>query len=183
MLSVEALDKIHFCLDLLIEQGYIEYEENLKELMKILLESIILSAMIKKCGRWFGIMESKSLFQMEQQSGIQGISLTKPESVDELATLNSVIRLMAQERGAEQPLNKFARFKEDISLWYSEMDHYGLTQEEQKILEPVIKISYGICEAQEKFMQLVQMPECGGFDLTWADRLRKSIAKKKSSRV
>lgn len=28
------------------------------------------------------------------------------------------------------------------------------------------------------FMQLVQMPECGGFDLTWADRLRKSIAKK-----
>lgn len=28
------------------------------------------------------------------------------------------------------------------------------------------------------FMKLVQMPECGGFDLTWADRLRKSIAKK-----
>ena len=28
------------------------------------------------------------------------------------------------------------------------------------------------------FMQLVQMPECGGFNLTWADRLRKSIAKK-----
>ena len=27
-------------------------------------------------------------------------------------------------------------------------------------------------------MQLVQMPECGGFDLTWADSLRKSIAKK-----
>lgn len=28
------------------------------------------------------------------------------------------------------------------------------------------------------FMKLVQLPECGGFDLTWADRLRKSIAKK-----
>ncbi len=28
-------------------------------------------------------------------------------------------------------------------------------------------------------MSLVQMPECGGFDLTWADRLRKSIATKK----
>lgn len=27
-------------------------------------------------------------------------------------------------------------------------------------------------------MMLVQLPECGGFDLTWADRLRKSIAKK-----
>lgn len=28
-------------------------------------------------------------------------------------------------------------------------------------------------------MQLVQIPECGGFNLSWADRLRKSIAKKK----
>lgn len=27
-------------------------------------------------------------------------------------------------------------------------------------------------------MTLVQIPECGGFDLNWADRLRKSIAKK-----
>ena len=27
-------------------------------------------------------------------------------------------------------------------------------------------------------MQLVQLPECGGFSLTWADKLRKSIAKK-----
>lgn len=27
-------------------------------------------------------------------------------------------------------------------------------------------------------MQLVQLPELGGFDLTWADKLRKSIAKK-----
>lgn len=28
------------------------------------------------------------------------------------------------------------------------------------------------------FMMLVQLPECGGFDLNFADRLRKSIAKK-----
>ena len=27
-------------------------------------------------------------------------------------------------------------------------------------------------------MQLVQLPELGGFNLTWADRLRKAIAKK-----
>lgn len=115
---------------------------------------------------------------MEKQSGIQGIALTHPQSVDDLATLNSVIRLMAQEKGAEQPLNKYARFKDDISLWYEEMEAYGLTKEEQKLLEPIVKISYGICESQERFMQLVQLPECGGFDLTWADSLRKSIAKK-----
>ena len=129
---------------------------------------------------WKMIWEHKvsSLFQMEQQSGIQGIALTHPKSVDDLAVLNSVIRLMAQERGAEQPLNKFARFKENIDLWYDEMRRYGLSEKEIEVLEPVVKISYGICESQEKFMQLVQLQECGGFNLTWADKLRKSIAKK-----
>ena len=39
-------------------------------------------------------------------------------------------------------------------------------------------MSYGLCIAQEQFMELVQLPELGGFSLTWADKLRKSIAKK-----
>jgi DNA polymerase-3 subunit alpha len=58
------------------------------------------------------------------------------------------------------------------------MDNYGLKPEEQELLKPIVGLAYGICESQEKFMQLVQLPECGGFDLSWADRLRKSIAKK-----
>ena len=178
LLSVEAMDKIHICLDLLCEQGYIERKDTLKETY----ENVIgIYKLVREAPQMWQMVwnhEIHSLFQMEKQSGIQGIALTHPQSVDDLAVLNSVIRLMAQEKGAEQPLNKFARFKNDISLWYEEMDKYGLTKEEQKLLEPVVKLSYGISESQEKFMQLVQMPECGGFDLTWADSLRKSIAKK-----
>jgi len=120
----------------------------------------------------------QALFQMEQQSGIRGIALTHPKSVEDLAHLNSVIRLMAQEKGAETPLEKYARFKQDITLWYKEMSDYGLTQKEQDLLKPYLSGSYGICESQEGFMQLVQIPECGGFDLNFADKLRKSIAKK-----
>ena len=178
LLSVEALDKMHVCLDLLSEQGFIEEKPTLKETYESVINIYKLEREDKEM--WQMIWEHKinSLFQMEQQSGIQGIALTKPESVDDLATLNSVIRLMAQEKGAEQPLNKFARFKKNPELWYMEMTAAGLTKAEQKLLEPVVKLSYGICESQEGFMQLVQMPECGGFDLTWADRLRKSIAKK-----
>jgi hypothetical protein bsubsN3_22609 len=85
---------------------------------------------------------------------------------------------MAQEKNGEQPIDKYARFKNDISLWYKEMQEAGLTEHEQKLLEPILGISYGICESQEKIMVLVQMPECGGFDLNYADSLRKSIAKK-----
>lgn len=172
------MDKIHICLDLLCEQNYIEKKETLRDTY----ESVIgIYNLVREAPQMWQMVwnhEIQSLFQMEKQSGIQGIALTHPQSVDDLAVLNSVIRLMAQEKGAEQPLNKFARFKNDIQLWYDEMDKYGLTKEEQKLLEPVVKLSYGISESQEKFMQLVQMPECGGFDLTWADKLRKSIAKK-----
>ena len=178
LLSVEAMDKIHICLDLLSDQGYIERKETLKDTYESVIGIYNLERDAPDMWKMVWNHEIQSLFQMEKQSGIQGIALTHPQSVDDLAVLNSVIRLMAQEKGAEQPLNKFARFKNDISLWYDEMDKYGLTKEEQKLLEPVIKLSYGISESQEKFMQLVQMPECGGFNLTWADKLRKSIAKK-----
>ena len=58
------------------------------------------------------------------------------------------------------------------------MERYGLGEDERKILEPVLGMSYGLCIAQEQFMELVQLPELGGFSLTWADKLRKSIAKK-----
>ncbi len=177
-LSVEAMDKIHTCIDLICDNGYAERKATLKETYESLIGIYNLERTAPEM--WKMIWEHKitSLFQMEQQSGVQGIALTHPESVDDLATLNSVIRLMAQEKGAEQPLNKYARFKENIEFWYKEMDDYGLTKEEQQLLEPIIKISYGMCESQERFMQLVQLPECGGFSLVWADKLRKSIAKK-----
>ena len=178
LLSVEALDKMHICLDLLAEQNYIDGAAALRDMYETSIGIYNLERKAPSMWEMVWNHEIQSLFQMEKQSGIQGIALTRPQSVDDLAVLNSVIRLMAQEKGAEQPLNKFARFKDDIDLWYDEMKSYGLTEDEMKILEPVVKISYGICESQEKFMTLVQMPECGGFNLTWADRLRKSIAKK-----
>ena len=178
LLSVEALDKMHVCLDLLCDQGYIDRYNTLKETYDKYLGIYNIEREDPRMWNMVWNHEIQALFQMEKQSGIQGIALTRPESVDDLAVLNSVIRLMAQDKGAEQPLNKYARFKEDISLWYDEMDKYGLTEAEMKLLEPLLKSSYGICESQEKFMSLVQLPECGGFNLGWADRLRKSIAKK-----
>ena len=177
-LSVEAMDKIHTCLDLLIKDGLVEEKGSLKETYESVLDIYKIDRTSPEM--WKMLQEHKilSLFQMEKQSGIQGISLTKPNSIDDLATLNSMIRLMATDKNSEPPLTKYAQFKKDISLWYKEMDRYGLTKQEQKILEPILLPSCGICESQEGFMQLVQIPECGGMDLTWADRLRKAVAKK-----
>ena len=178
MLSVEALDKIHNCIDLLCDNGYIDRQPTLRETYEQYLNIYKLEREDPKMWEMVWNHEIQALFQMEKQSGIQGIALTHPESIDDLAVLNSVIRLMAQGKDEEQPLSKYARFKNDITNWYREMDNHGLTKEEQQLLIPVVGQAYGICESQEKFMSLVQMPECGGFDLTWADKLRKAIAKK-----
>lgn len=149
MLSVEALDKIHNCIDLICDYGYAERKETLKETYESIVGIYNLERTAPEMWKMIWNHEIMSLFQMEKQSGIQGIALVHPQSVDDLATLNSVIRLMAQEKGAEQPLNKFARFKKNINLWYQEMSDYGLTDAEMKILESIVKISYGICESQE----------------------------------
>ena len=178
LLSVEAMDKMHICLDLLCEYGYVERKATLRETYESTIGIYNLERENQDMWHMVWNHDIQSLFQMEKQSGIQGIALTKPESVDDLAHLNSIIRLMAQEKGGEMPLNKYARFKENIQLWYDEMRDFGLKPSEMKILEPIIKGSYGICESQEAFMQLVQIPECGGFDLNFADKLRKAIAKK-----
>jgi len=178
LLATDAMSKIQECLELLVDKNKIEWQGSLRDTYEKYIGVYNLERYAEDM--WKLLWEHKviSAFQFERESGKQALALIKPYSVDDLAVLNSVIRLMAQEKGAETPLNKFARFHEDINEWYQEMEDYGLTEEEQKVLEPVLKTSFGICESQEKFMQLVQLPECGGFSLSWSDKLRKSVAKK-----
>lgn len=178
VLSVEALDKIHNCIDLLCEYGYAEKKPTLKETY----ENIVGIYNLERNNpeMWKLIWEHKieNLFQMEQQSGIQGIALIKPKSVDELATLNSVIRLMASEKGAELPLNMWVRYRKDKNQWIREMKQYGLSQQEIDWLSNYSDITEGIAESQECLMKLVQEPELGGNDLNFADKCRKGLAKK-----
>ena len=178
LLSVEAADKIHTCLDLLVEQGYIEKKATLRETYENALGVYKINRDDEKMWDMVQNHEIVSLFQMEQQSGVRGIALTHPRSVDELAVLNSVIRLMATEKGAESPLDKYSRFRSNPKAWDKEMFDMGLTPKERQIMHRELDISDGMSITQEQFMQLVQLPECGGWDLQFADKLRKSIAKK-----
>lgn len=178
LLSVEAMDKIHNCIDLLCDHGYAERKATLRETY----ESIVGVYNIERNDpkMWDMVLKHQigSLFQMEQQSGIQGIAIAKPRSIDELAVLNSVIRLMAPEPGAEQPLNMWARYRRNIGEWYDEMRAYGLTSDEIDWLSHHPAIHDGICESQEGLMSLVQDARVGGNDLSFADKCRKAIAKK-----
>lgn len=172
------MDKIHTCLDLICDYGYAERKATLRETYESIVGIYNLERDDPKM--WQMVIDHKieSLFQMEKQSGIQGIALAKPHSVDELAVLNSVIRLMASEKGAEQPLNMWSRYRANINEWYKEMREYGLNEEQIEWLAHSSAIHNGICESQEGMMALVQEPLLGGHDLTFADKCRKAIAKK-----
>lgn len=176
-LSIDALDKIRITLDLLVEYGYVDPEPTLKETYEKVLGVYNLERDDPEMWKMLWNHEVLSAFQFDQQSGLQGLALAKPTSVDDLAVINSVIRLMGQ-RGQEQPIGKFARFKKDPTLWDEEMSNNGLNAEEMDLLRPILKTSYGLCIAQEQFMSLVQLPALGGHNLIWADRLRKAVAKK-----
>ena len=177
-LSVEAMDKIHTCIDLLVQYGYVEPGATLRDTYEKTVGVYQLERNDPKIWEMVWNHQIYSLFQMEGQTGIQGVAQLHPTSVDDLAILNSTLRLMAQVKGGEMPTAKLARFKANPQEWDREIIDYGLPLDVKKILEPVLGMSYGLCIAQEQFMELVQLPELGGFSLTWADKLRKSIAKK-----
>lgn len=179
LLCIEALDKIRAELELLLAAGKITYQGSLRTTYEKYIGVYTLERNAPDMWKMLWNHEVMSFFQMEKESGIQAVALGKPTSVDDLATLNSVMRLMAQEKGGEQPLHKYARFKKNIQEWYDEMTEYGLTKEEQEILKEIIGISNGICEAQEYLVLLTQHPKIGGFSLSWGDRLRRAVAKKK----
>lgn len=149
MLSIEALDRIHVCLDLLCEEKYIQRKETLKETYESIIGIYKLERDDPKMWQMIHNHEILSLFQMEEQSGVQGINLIKPTSVDELCVLNSVIRLMAPDKNSETPLETWAKYRKDINIWLNEMHEYGLSQDEIIWLGSHSAITDGICESQE----------------------------------
>lgn len=177
-LSVEAMDKIHNCIDLICEYDPTQKKATLKETYESMIGIYNLEREDPKMWQMVWDHQITSLFQMEQQSGIQGIAVAKPKTVDELAVLNSVIRLMAPEKGAEQPLDMWARYRRDINQWIGEMRRYGLTDDEIDWLSHHSAITDGICESQEGLMSLVQEERLGGNSLLFADKCRKGLAKK-----
>ena len=93
------------------------------------------------------------------------------------------MRLMTAEKGAETPMEKYIRFKNDISLWYKEMDDYKLTKEEQEYLKPHFLKSYGVPPSQEQLMTMLMDEHLCGFSLKDANNARKIVGKKQMSKI
>ena len=178
LLATLNLTRMRTCLDLLVQYGYIEKKNSLRETYEAAIGVYNLDRDNPKMWEMLANNEILSVFQFDTPQGIQGISLAKPTSVEEMAALNSIMRLMASEKGAEQPLEKYARFKRNPMLWEQEMNQYGLTSEQKQLLHKYLDYEYGICASQEDIMSMIQDSQLGGWSLKDSDMLRKSIAKK-----
>lgn len=180
LLSVEGLDKIHATLDLLLEDKKIEWQGTLKKTYDKYLHPDILDR--ESIDMWKLLWDNKLIdaFQMDSSVGKQTLSLTKPSNIPELTAANSLMRLMP-EGAKETPPETFAKFKEDITLWYKEMLDAGLNEEEIGILKKEIGYTYGVANTQEEIMLLAMNPAIANFSVKEANKLRKAVAKKKAS--
>ena len=178
-LTILGLDKEHKAIDLLVEKGVLQDQGSIKSTYEKYLHPDVLDYDSKEMWRMIGDNEIIDAFQFDTPIGATAAKKVKPQSITELATANSLMRLMP-EQGEENPIDTYIKYKNDISLWYKEMREYGLTEGEIKVLEPHLLPVYGVAETQEVVMRLSMDKHISNFNIAEANMIRKSIAKKKA---
>ena len=178
-LTINALDKIRTTMNLLLEDGKIDWQGNLKATYDKYLLPKQLEYKDEDMWAMAGRGEIVDLFQFDTSVGSQAMRSIKPQSISQLAIANSLMRLMAQDENAELPLNTYVKFKNSEKMWYREMQDQGLNDSEIKILEPYLKPLSGVADSQESIMMIVMDPKISNFTVLEANGLRKAIAKKK----
>ena len=182
-LVVEVLDKIIQAIQLLQEDGEIDPALSLREVYNKYFHPDVFPMDDKDM--WKALQEGDVLnaFQFDSEVGGRAMKKIAPKSLQELADANGLMRLMPSEKGAEMPLDKYVRFKDNIQLWYKEMDDAGLSKTEQKILEPYFLSSYGVPPSQEQLMRMLMDPNICGFSLADANTARKIVGKKQIAKI
>lgn len=180
-LTVEALDKIRVCMDLLVRDGYMEWQGTLKKTYDKYLHPDILDYETEEMWDILGEGTILDVFQFQTDIGIQTIKQTKPKNLEQLAHANSLMRLTCD--GDETPTETFVRYKNNINEWYQDMDKAGLSKRDMEVLEPHLLSLSGIASTQEDIMEMSMNPIISGFTEVEANKLRKGISKKIESQI
>lgn len=182
-LLTDVQDKITQCIKFLQEHGEIESDLSLREVYNKYFHPDMLDIEDKEV--WKNIQQGNilNIFQFDSDVGSQAAKKIKPGTMMELADANGLMRLMTSEKGAETPMEKYIRFKNNIDLWYDEMNKAGLTKQEMQVLEPYFKSSYGVPPSQEQLMKMLMDENICGFSLADANAARKIVGKKLMSKI
>lgn len=182
-LVTEVQDKIVQTIQFLQEDGKIEKNLSLREIYnKYLHPNVLPIETDTKMWDALGDVSVINTFQFDSIEGAKAAKKLRPRTILEMADANGLLRLMGEE-GQERPIDKYFRYKNNLNLWYKEMDDFGLTKEEQKALEPYFKPSYGVPPSQEQLMKMLMDPNICGFSLGDANKARKIVGKKQMSKI
>ena len=182
-LVTEVQDKLVETVKLLQKYGEISADLSLREVYNKYLHPSVLP--IEDLKIW-NVLHNNSvlnIFQFDSDVGGQAAKKIKPNSILEMADANGLMRLMTAEKGEETPMEKYIRFKNDIGLWYKEMDDFGLTLKEQEVLKPYFLKSHGVPPSQEQLMMMLMDEDICGFTLAEANAARKIVGKKQMSKI
>jgi DNA polymerase-3 subunit alpha len=175
-LTINALDRMRSCMELLLEYGKIEWQGSLRATYEKYLHPDVLEMEDPEMFKLLYEGQINDAFQFDSAVGSQAVQKIYPQNFYELEAGNSLMRLSPE--GGESPLDKYVRHKKDITEWYREMDKAGLTGEEQELIKTYLAQNYGLCDTQEAMMLISMDPRISNFGLTEANKLRKGVAKK-----
>ena len=170
------MDKIHTTLDLLLEDNLIEWQGNLKATYDKYLHPDVLIR--DNPEMWHKVWRNEiiDIFQMDSTVGKQSLSLVKPESIPQMAAVNSLMRLVP-EKGSKTPTEEYVIYKQHPELIKKEIYDLDATENEKEILYDFMKDYGGVLESQESAMLAVMIPEFTNYDVPHANKIRKIIAK------
>lgn len=175
-LSISALGRIREAFDLLVKDGKIEWKGSLRETYDAYFHPDVLDL---DSEGMYDMLEQGQIFDAFQMSSLvarNAMRKIKPRTFNELAVTNTIIRL--QGGHGESPIDKFVRYKNDISEWYRDMERYGLTKHEQSLMERHLLERTGIADTQEIIMNIIIDEDIANGGLEYANVFRKSIGKK-----
>lgn len=176
ILGVSNMSKLHQSIDIMLDEGMIEWKGTLRDTFNHVFHPEKLDLNNPRLYELLGEGKIPDLFQFDTKLAQQALMETKPTNLVEMAAVNSLMRLMGS--GDETPVETFAKYKQDISLWYDEMKNYNLNDDEIKVLEKYLLPLNGVSDVQEVVMLLVQDEAIANMDMTDSNKLRKAIAKK-----
>ena len=182
-LVTSAQDKIIETIKLLQQDKVIDDTLSIREVYDKYLHPSVLDIEDKDIWQKIQNIEVINLFQFDSDVGSQAAKKIKPSSMLELSDANGLMRLMTAEKGAETPMEKYIRFKNNISLWYKEMNEAGLTKEEQEVLKPHFLKSHGVPPSQEQLMTMLMDENICNFSLKDANAARKIVGKKQMNKI
>lgn len=173
-LTITSLDYIRVAFDKLLEDGKIKWQGSLRKTWNHYFHPDKLDLTNPRLFEILYNREMSNAFQFNTAVGLGALNKLKAERFLDVVIGNSLMRLQPTEVGS--PMDRYVAFKKDITLWYKEMEEYGLTQKEIEKAKELYGKSYGVLAEQEGLMDTgIQL--CG-YTVAETNKLRKAVSKK-----